>query len=279
MEWTTRSPPLASAVARIVRFSRSLLSAAVSLTRSQIPLHLPCFLASVLQLDALLPSTGFTRAHAARACGSLSIILHALCAGKTGKVVVGTHGGPESCAAARKGGGEALTGVRGGRVSSRERQLLRGADAVGRGGRPHPGRRYCEAPRDPARSQTPSTYGSVPGEAGAEGVHPQDRGARSACAPHHANADRSADVGTCVTTPRGAVVGAAASLNARQRRRWVLPAVSRGRGSGTVAVAGKGAGGPHPGSAMDRAGATDSYGGGEGDGVRGGTYGAISRSG
>ena len=59
----------------------------------------------------------------------------------------------------------------------------------------------------------------------------------------------------------------------------VLPAVSRGRGSGTVAVAGKGAGGPHPGSAMDRAGATDSYGGGEGNGVRGGTYGAISRSG
>jgi hypothetical protein len=43
---------------RIVRFSRSLLSAAVPLTRFQIPLHLPCFLASVLQLDALLPSAG-----------------------------------------------------------------------------------------------------------------------------------------------------------------------------------------------------------------------------
>ena len=36
-----------------------------------------------------------------------------------------------------------------------------------------------------------------------------------------------------------------------------------------------GAGGPHAGLAMDRAGATDSYGGGEGDGARG----AISRSG
>ena len=31
-----------------------------------------------------------------------------------------THGGPESCAVARKSGGEALTGVRAGRVSSRE---------------------------------------------------------------------------------------------------------------------------------------------------------------
>ena len=47
---------------------------------------------------------------------------------------------------------------------------------------------------------------------------------------------------------------------------------------GRPRVAEKGAGGPHPGSAMDRAGATDSYGGGEGDGVRGVAYGAISRS-
>ena len=66
----------------------------------------------------------------------------------------------------------------------------------------------------------------------------------SACAPHHANAHRSADVGTCVTTPRAAVAGEAARVIARRRRRWVLPAVSRGRGSGTVAVAEKGAGGP-----------------------------------
>ena len=101
----------------------------------------------------------------------------------------------------------------------------------------------------------------------------------SACAAHHANAHRSADVGTCVTTPRGAVVEEGVSLNGRPRRRWVLLAVGRGRGSATVAVAGKGAGGPHPGSAMDGAGATDSYGGGVGDGVRGGAYGAISRRG
>ena len=69
------------------------------------------------------------------------------------------------------------------------------------------------------------------------------------------------------------------SLNGRQRRRLGLLAVSRGWRSGTVAGAGKGAGGLNAGSAMDRAGATDSYGGGEGDRVRGVAYGAISRSG
>ena len=34
---------------------------------------------------------------------------------------VATHTGPESCGAAREGGGEALTGERAGRVLSRER--------------------------------------------------------------------------------------------------------------------------------------------------------------
>ena len=48
---------------------------------------------------------------------------------------------------------------------------------------------------------------------------------------------------------------------------------------GTVAVAWKDAGGQHAGLAMDRAGATDSYGGGEGDGVCAFAYGAISPSG
>ena len=59
----------------------------------------------------------------------------------------------------------------------------------------------------------------------------------------------------------------------------MLPGVSCGRGSGTVAADENGAGGPHAGSAMGGTGATDSYGGGEGDGVRGVPYGAISRSG
>ena len=72
-----------------------------------------------------------------------------------------THGGPESCAVAREGGGEALTGVRAGRVLSRERHSLRGADPVGEWGRPHQQRRYREALRDPARSETPSTHGNT----------------------------------------------------------------------------------------------------------------------
>ena len=71
-----------------------------------------------------------------------------------------THNGPESCGAARKGGNEALTGERAGRVFSRVIQL-RDADAVRRGGRPHPRRRYREAPRSPARSETPCTCGNT----------------------------------------------------------------------------------------------------------------------
>ena len=74
---------------------------------------------------------------------------------------VATHTGPESCGAARKGGVEALTGVRSGRVLSRERNVLWGADAVGDSGRPHPVHRYREMLRDPARSETPSTYGNT----------------------------------------------------------------------------------------------------------------------
>src|SRR5439155_26351094 len=41
-----------------------------------------------------------------------------------------THIGPESCGAARKGGVEALTGERAGRVFSRVRNSLRDADVV-----------------------------------------------------------------------------------------------------------------------------------------------------
>jgi hypothetical protein len=74
---------------------------------------------------------------------------------------VATHIGPESCGAAREGGVEALTGVRAGRVFSREKHLLRDADAVGGSGRPHPVRRYREAHGSPARSQTPCTYGNT----------------------------------------------------------------------------------------------------------------------
>ncbi len=79
-----------------------------------------------------------------------------------------SHTGLESCAAAREGRGEALTGERAGRTSSREinapsrkRWVLQGADAVETSGRPHSARREGEARRDPARSETPSTYGST----------------------------------------------------------------------------------------------------------------------
>ena len=69
--------------------------------------------------------------------------------------------GPESCVVVREGKGEALTGVRAGRVLSRESDVLRGADAVGEGGRPHSGQRYREMPGSPARSETPCMYGST----------------------------------------------------------------------------------------------------------------------
>lgn len=78
-----------------------------------------------------------------------------------------TRTGPESCVeTARKGGGEALTGESAGQVLSREIHapprggLLRGADAVAIGGRPHQERRQCEALLDPARSETLCMYGN-----------------------------------------------------------------------------------------------------------------------
>jgi hypothetical protein len=72
---------------------------------------------------------------------------------------VATHIGSESCAAAREDGGEALTGERVGRVLSCEIHLLRGADVVEAGGRPHRERRQRETPPDPAQSETPSMHG------------------------------------------------------------------------------------------------------------------------
>ena len=72
-----------------------------------------------------------------------------------------THTDPESCGAACEGGVEALTGARAGRVLSRERNLLRDADAVGESGRPHRVHRYREMLLGPARSETPCTYGNA----------------------------------------------------------------------------------------------------------------------
>jgi len=72
-----------------------------------------------------------------------------------------THTGPESCVGVREGVGEALTGVRAGRVLSRESDILRGADAVETSGRPHCTRRNRETQADPARSETPCTLGNT----------------------------------------------------------------------------------------------------------------------
>lgn len=72
-----------------------------------------------------------------------------------------TYADPESCGADREGSDEALTGARAGRVFSRERYKLRGADAVEGSGRPHSPHRYREMRWDPARSETPSTYGNT----------------------------------------------------------------------------------------------------------------------
>src|SRR4030095_9044158 len=72
-----------------------------------------------------------------------------------------SHTGPESCVVTRKGGGEALTGERTGRVLSREIQTLQAADALGSGERPHRVHRQREMHVEPARSKTPSTHGNI----------------------------------------------------------------------------------------------------------------------
>jgi hypothetical protein len=79
-----------------------------------------------------------------------------------------SYGGPESCVHIREGVGEALTGVRAGRVSSRvihdlgRRSVgVRGAEVVERHRRPHRCSRFGEAASDPARSDTPRTRGNI----------------------------------------------------------------------------------------------------------------------
>src|SRR5437867_3212708 len=78
---------------------------------------------------------------------------------------VAIHTGSESCIGARKGAGEALTGVRTGQPLSREietpprkRWLLRGADAVEISGRQNWKRRYRETLVGSARSETLRGY-------------------------------------------------------------------------------------------------------------------------
>ena len=79
-----------------------------------------------------------------------------------------SYGGPESCVYIREGVGEALTGVRAGRVLSRvihapwrELRVVRGAEAVEISRKQHRGRRFGETPMGPARSQTPCRHGNT----------------------------------------------------------------------------------------------------------------------
>src|SRR5579859_326577 len=72
---------------------------------------------------------------------------------------IAIHAGPESCGDTREGSAEASTGVRAGRVYSRESRILWGADAVRRSGRPHRTRRQRETRTGSTRSETPRTYG------------------------------------------------------------------------------------------------------------------------
>ena len=72
-----------------------------------------------------------------------------------------THSGPESCGTRRKASIEALTGVRAGRVFSRESSKVRDADAVVRAEGTTVAHRHREMRPGPARSQTPCTYGNT----------------------------------------------------------------------------------------------------------------------
>ena len=74
---------------------------------------------------------------------------------------VAGHIGPESCAGDREGAGEALTGESAGRVLSRERILLRGADGVILRGRQHGPFREREGWTGPAWSKTPRMRGNA----------------------------------------------------------------------------------------------------------------------
>src|SRR6218665_2711318 len=79
-----------------------------------------------------------------------------------------SYGGPESCVHIREGVGEALTGERAGRESSRVIHAPRlrcrevgGAEAVEPCRRPHRGCRIGKAVLAPARSQTPRMRGNI----------------------------------------------------------------------------------------------------------------------
>jgi hypothetical protein len=74
---------------------------------------------------------------------------------------IANHDVPESCADAREGGGEALTGVRTGEVLSREIRHFRAPTLLTEAEGNTPVVVMRETASGPARSKTPCTYGSL----------------------------------------------------------------------------------------------------------------------
>jgi RNA-directed DNA polymerase len=72
-----------------------------------------------------------------------------------------THTGPESCAVGREAGGEALTGVRAGRVLSSEMPTSGAPTHLGLCGRRYLGRRSRLTVWGPAESKAPRMHGNT----------------------------------------------------------------------------------------------------------------------
>ena len=79
---------------------------------------------------------------------------------------VAIHGGPESCAGVREGGGEVLTGGHVGGAIEPRNPWSRGADVVVKAEGNIGGSVIGELPSDPARSVNPGMRGSFMGENG-----------------------------------------------------------------------------------------------------------------
>src|SRR6266536_967135 len=80
---------------------------------------------------------------------------------------VAIHGGPEPCVGRSRGRRRSVgRGRAGWAMEPRNREEVRGADAVHLSGRPRRRQRYRELPGDPARSENPGMY---------EGLHAENR--------------------------------------------------------------------------------------------------------
>jgi len=73
---------------------------------------------------------------------------------------IASHPDPESCAASRKAGREALTGATCRRDIELRNKWIRNADVVHRDGRPYRWKRQRKLPKGSAQSETPSMHGN-----------------------------------------------------------------------------------------------------------------------